>query len=96
LCVARALCDADESGVCLGTDLVREYAMSDTREKDTGGSGPRSQDRRDSAGESGGNMGAGKSGKEDLGTEKPQEDRGSNRPNQGAGGKDAVDDDPSR
>jgi hypothetical protein len=70
--------------------------MAETRDRDSGGQGPRSQDRRDSAGESGGNMGAGKSGKEDLGTEKPQDDRGSNKPDEGAGGQNAVDDDPTR
>jgi hypothetical protein len=56
----------------------------------------RSQDRRDSAGESGGNMGAGRSGHEDLGSEKPQDDLGSNKPGKGAGGKQAVDDNPER
>jgi hypothetical protein len=66
------------------------------RDDASGGTGPRSQDRRDSAGESGGNMGAGKSGKEDLGAEKPQGDEGSNRPGKGAGGRNAVDDDPTR
>jgi hypothetical protein len=71
--------------------------MSDTRDDaESGGTGPRSQDRRDSAGESGGNMGAGRSGKEDMGSEKPQHDQGSNEPGKGAGGDDAVDDDPTR
>lgn len=56
----------------------------------------RDQDRRDSAGESGGHMGAGKSGREDLGSEKPQDDLGSNKPGRGAGGKRAVDDNPDR
>lgn len=54
------------------------------------------QDRRASAGMSGGHMGAGRSGREDLGTEKPQHDMGSNKPNKGAGGKQAVDDNPMR
>ena len=54
------------------------------------------QDRRASTGTSGGNMGAGRSGREDLGTEKPQHDMGSNRPNKGAGGKRALDDNPQR
>lgn len=71
--------------------------MGDKRDDDdSGGTGPASQDRRDSAGESGGNMGAGRSGKEDLGSEKPQDDLGSNKPGRGAGGEDAVDDDPTR
>jgi hypothetical protein len=58
--------------------------------------GPRSQDRRDSAGESGGNMGAGRSGREDMGSEKPQDDLGSNEPGKGAGGDRPVDDNPER
>ncbi|MGB5036226.1 MAG: hypothetical protein WBQ66_06445 [Blastocatellia bacterium] len=56
----------------------------------------KNQDRRDSAGESGGNAGAGRSGHEDLGSEKPQDDLGSNKPGKGAGGDRAVDDDPGR
>ena len=56
----------------------------------------RDQDRRDSAGESGGNAGAGRSGREDLGSEKPQDDLGSNKPGKGAGGEQAVDDNPGR
>jgi hypothetical protein len=68
----------------------------DERRQQRGGTRERSQDRRDGAGVSGGNMGAGKSGGEDLGPEKPQHDEGSNRPGTGAGGRDAVDDDPSR
>lgn len=54
------------------------------------------QDRPDSAGQTGGNAGAGKSGHEDLGSEKPQDDGGSNKPGKGAGGDHPVDDNPER
>ena len=56
----------------------------------------RTQDRRDSAGVSGGHAGAGRSGREDLGSEKPQDDLGSNKPGKGAGGALPVDDNPRR
>ena len=69
--------------------MKRKKRQGEAKEK-------RGQDRRDSAGESGGNMGAGRSGREDMGSEKPQEDLGSNKPGKGAGGDQAVDDDPSR
>jgi len=58
--------------------------------------GSADQNRRASAGTSGGNMGAGKSGAEDLGSEKPQDDLGSNKPGKGAGGNRSVDDNPRR